>query len=624
MLQHIRDRVASLLAYCIIGILILAFALWGTTGLFNSGSGKLVAAEVGDSEITMKELQRDYQRELDGLRRRGVSNEQARMLGVLDNIVNRAVADKVYDQAVNKLGLSAGDDQIVADIRRNFGQIGTVQFDELMRQTGYSRNEYADMLRTRIPRLQLFQSLAAGVQEPANLVNNLYRWRAEERSAKVFEVTAEGEKVPQPSEADLKKYHEEHKAEFTAPEYRSVTFVHIAPKQVAKDIKIDEKALKKTYENRLSEFVEAERRTILQILVNTDEDAKKAYDKLQAGADFAAVAKEIAKQEEDTTKIGTVTRADLPEAIAKEAFALEAGKYSKPFGDAFGKRIVKVTEIKPQTTKPFDAVKESLAKEMRTEQATEAVVALANQLEDALGKGSSLEVAAEKLALPLHKVAAMNLGGADKNDKPIEDLPAKPFNATVFNGEVGQVSFLTETRNDGFFVARVDSVEKSALRPLDTVKDAVTAAWLKRKRRSVARDKAEKLAKQINDGSTIESLAEAAGAKISTVGPVRRDQTPANAPAILSKIFAVKAKGKATFSPSSKGYLVAVLSEIKAPEGKNVDKETAPIKNNIKIGMISDLLEQYQRALRKRYETSVDRKAIQKFFDQQDTGGGGR
>ncbi|MDA0655724.1 MAG: peptidyl-prolyl cis-trans isomerase, partial [Proteobacteria bacterium] len=595
MLQLIRNRVGSIFAYALFAILILSFALWGTTDIFSQGGVKSVVAEVGDADITAQEIDREYQRQLNVLRRRGIDSERARMLGVLENVVARFVAATVYDQASSDLGLAVSDDQIVQDIRARFGQVGSVQFDEMLRESGYTRNEYAAMRRAEIPRLQMLESVASGVYQPKEIIANLYRWRTEERSALAFEISAKSEKLADPTNADLVKFHKENKVQFTAPEYRAVTYVHIDPKAVGKGTKIADEELRRVYKERLSDFTIAEKRTVLQILLNTKEDAEKAHDQLKKGKKFIDVAKGIAEQDEATTKFGTVAHADLPATVADNIFKLEKDKFSAPFDDAFGKRIFMVTEIIPETAQPFEKVKEHLAAEIRREQAIEDVVSLSNRLEDELGKGSSLEGAAAATGLTVHKIPAMDLGAQDKSQKAIKDLPGSPFNEAVFDAESGRDSFLTETKDGGFFILRVDAVMKSQVRPLAEVTQDVKKSWIARKRRSIARIKAEKLAKEISDGADIQAVAKKSGAKVITVGPISRSGQPKNAPAgLVAKLFALKSKNKSTFAVSGNGYMVAQLKDIKSADGALKNKVIKALRDDLKAGMVSDILAQFQ------------------------------
>ncbi|MFL2687684.1 MAG: peptidyl-prolyl cis-trans isomerase [Alphaproteobacteria bacterium] len=624
MLQQMRQGIAKVLAYGLFGILILSFALWGTTDFFGSGALQTVVAEVGDSEVSAKEIQRHYDRELNVLRQRGISREQARNLGVLESVLARTVTAKVYDQASSGLGLTVSNEQIVQDIRNQFGQVGSVQFDELLRQSGYTRNEFANMRRVEIPRIQLLESISSGVNGSRKIISNLYRWRTEERSARVFSVAVANTKIPSPSEADLAQYHRENKTQFTAPEYRAVTFVHVDPVSVGKTIKFTDAELKKVYQDRLSEFIEPERRNLLQILVESQEAADKAYDLLKKGSDFLTVAKNIANQDEKATKFGIVAQTDLPTSLADKVFALEKNKFSKPISDTFGKRIFMVTDIVAERARSFESVKETLALDLRRDQAVEDVVRLANKLEDELGKGSSMETAASLIGMLPTKIVAIDLSGRDLSDKPIKDLPSKPFTTTIFNTSVGQDSFLTETATGGFFVVRVDSIKKSSLRPLVSVKRQVRDAWISRKRQGIARANATELVKQIDDGADIASVAKKSRAKVISIGPMIRSAQVENIPpGLISKVFGLKSKGKATFSGTKNGYMVAVLTEIKVADGQSNKQQTDAIQDAVKSGMVSEVLAQLQQAIRAELKVSVNQNALKHFFDRGDNPGYG-
>lgn len=624
MLQNIRDGIAKILVYLLFGILILSFALWGTTDFFGQGAVQTVVAEVGNKEISAQTIERQYRRQIDTLRRRGIDEEQARMFGVLENIVERTVTAAVYDSAAENLGLAVGTAAIERDIRKRFGQVGTVQFDQLLRENGYTLQEYEAARRVEIPRMQLLESVAAGVAESEKLVANLYRWRSEQRIADAFKIAAADAKIPEPNDSELAKYHRENKARFTAPEYRAVSFVHIDAGAVAKSIKLDDAALKKIYQERLSEFSEPETRSVLQILTNTSEDAEKAHKQLQEGRDFREVAKEIAKQDEKITTLGTVSRRDLPGDLAHHVFKLAKGKFSAPIKDGFGHRIVMVTSITPETVQPFNKVKDKIGDEIRREQAIEDVVRLSNLLEDSLGKGETLESAAAGLGLEARKIKAMDLGGSDEVEKSIKDLPGEPFNATVFATDEGQVSFLTETRDGGFFVLRVEGITKPTLKPLEKVKKQVRTAWIARKRQGIARDQAKKLAQEINDGRNIADVAKANDAELVKIGPVTRTAQDKNAPpGLISKIFSLKSRGKATFSSAGDGYMVAALTDIKSPDGLADKDATKSLKDQLKSSMVADILAQFQKAVRAENKVSVDQPALKRFFDDRNSGGYG-
>jgi|GEM_PF-4461001 len=68
MLLSIRDRTSGWIAYVIVGLLVIPFALFGLYNYVGNG-GPQVVATVGDAEITRTQLDQAYQQRQSELRR---------------------------------------------------------------------------------------------------------------------------------------------------------------------------------------------------------------------------------------------------------------------------------------------------------------------------------------------------------------------------------------------------------------------------------------------------------------------------------------------------------------------------------------------------------------------------
>mgnify|MGYP001389691844 CR=1 FL=1 len=623
MLQNIRDGIAKILVYLLFGVLILSFALWGTTDFFGQGAVQNVIAEVGDSEITAKTIERQYRRQIDTLRKRGINEEQARKFGVLESVIERAVDASVYDLAAEKLGLTVATSAIERDIRDRFGQIGSVQFDQLLRDNGYTLQEYEAARRVEIPRMQMIESFSAGAAGPKKLLNYLYKWQAEQRSASVFKVSVAKNVVPKPKESDLIKFHSENSKLFTSPEYRNLVIVHIDPAKIAQTIKLNEADLKQIYQGRISDFTQAEKRKVSQILFETQKEADRARAKIEKGLDFDSVAELVAGQDKKTTQLGSVSREDLPNALAKEVFRLGKGKVSNPVKDEFGYRILKIDDVLPERVKLFSEVKAELAREARQDQALEDVIRISNSLEDSLGKGLAIEEAAAEQGLDTRRIMNIDQGGRDENGQIVANIPGKPFLRTLFNAAEGQDTFMTETAAGGFFVLRVNKIKKSSVIPLQRVKERVRIAWNKAKQIDLARMKAENLSNKINDGDAISRVASSIGAKVFNIGPTNRFDRVEGIPSdLITKLFKLKAQGKASFSRGNGEYFVASLTRVTSLDGRVDKKAINALKNEVKISMVSDILSQFQSAIREKNNVSVNKGALKQFFDSNEDDSG--
>ena len=166
----------------------------------------------------------------------------------------------------------------------------------------------------------------------------------------------------------------------------------------------------------------------------------------------------------------------LPE-IAAAAFALAEGGVSKPVESPLGWHILQVTAIEPGLEPSFERVHDELAEDLAMRSAVDSIVSIANELDDELGSGATLEEAAELLGLELRAVPAIDAGGRDPDGEVIDGLPpVGEFIPAAFQTQPGDDNLLNETRDGNYFVVRVDSITPSVVRPLEEVRED---GWLK-------------------------------------------------------------------------------------------------------------------------------------------------
>lgn len=125
------------------------------------------------------------------------------------------------------------------------------------------------------------------------------------------------------------------------------------------------------YRDRRSELALPDRVRLRQVLTEDRERAEAARAELEAGADFADVAR---RYSEDPSAPyggtqGELAREDLPEEFAEVIFALEPGEVSRVVEADYGYHVFQVTERLPGRVLPFEEAEPALAARIREERA---------------------------------------------------------------------------------------------------------------------------------------------------------------------------------------------------------------------------------------------------------------
>lgn len=142
--------------------------------------------------------------------------------------------------------------------------------------------------------------------------------------------------------------------------------------------KINQKALLKKYEELLDQLGEVDEVKARHILLDSEEKAREAIKKLDGGADFVTVTKEMwpASEQQNGGELGYFAKGDMVPEFAEAAFAIAKDQYTKdPVKTQFGWHVIKVEDKRKRPQPEFEAVKPQLEVQLRQE-------ILANLLKD--------------------------------------------------------------------------------------------------------------------------------------------------------------------------------------------------------------------------------------------------
>ncbi len=634
MLTALRKQAKSWVVKALLLVLVASFAIWGIGDIFYGNPAEEEVASIGSSEITTGELNDAFNRSVSNLQRQfggQFTREQAIGLGVLQQTLQEQISQRLLALEAEEMGIWVDDDTLRRLITENpnfqtSGRFDRLRFNQLLRTTGLSEQGYLEALRADLARNALTAGITAGATVPDAQVDAIYNYRNEERRGRFIKIAdADIQEIDTPGDDALNAIYEENEPQFTAPEYRALTFVTIEPEDLLDEIEIADEDIQSAYDERSGQYITPERRAVQQLLAPDEEAAEKANALIEEGKDFAAVAEEL--DGVSFTDLGDVTEAGMPAGIGADAFKINEGEVTDPVQSPFGFHLFKVTAITPEEVTPLDDVKEELRRQLALVEADDLLPNVSTQLDDELAAGSSVADAAAAVGLPVKTVEAVDSQGLDQAGEPVTSIEGWfGLLTTAFDAAKDEPSLVEETDDGAYYVVEVNDIIEPRLKTLDEVRDDVTALYEEGQRRDGAKAKAETIRTKLQEAASLESIAADEDLTIEAIEPVKRSDGGADASinrAAIAALFQTDAGAVAEeVIEIEDGVLVIAADEIiDAADGEDAREQ---LKAELERQVRSDLLEQFGNALQDIHPIEINETALQRLINNDlDSGYGG-
>lgn len=599
MMDSLRTAANSLVLKIIFGIIIVSFILTGVSGYLIGGSANY-AAKVNDQEISRGQFENAFAGERNRMQQQlgDQFSELAANEGYMKNLrqqtLNRLIDEALLDQYARDLGLSISDDQVKKAIFstpafQNDGKFDNTRYNSIVNQMGMTPDQYAQALRNQLTTQQLINAVVGTdfmLKGEADELATLVSQQRVVREA-TFDVNALAAKQ-QASDEEVKSYYEQNKNNFTAPEQFRVSYIKLdaaAMQENATDAEIQS-----YYDQHQDQFTQPQRNRFSVIQTKTEADAKAALDELNKGTDFATVAKEKSTDiisAKNGGDMGWLEEGTTPDEL-KNAGLKEKGQLSGVIKSSVGFLVVRLDDITPATTKPLADVRDDIAAKVKQEKALDGFYALQQKVSDAASNDNESLAGAEQAA----GAKAVTTGWFGHDNLP-EELNFKPVADAIFNGGLvgengtpGSNSDIITVDGDRAFVLRVSEHKPEAIKPLDEVKDQITALVKHNKAVQQAKLDAEKLLAELKAGKGDEAL-KAAGLSFGEAKTLSRTgQDPISQAAFG---LSLPAKDKPSFGIANDmqgNVVVLALDEVKAgtmPEAQKKAMVQGITQNNAQI-----------------------------------------
>jgi peptidyl-prolyl cis-trans isomerase C len=159
---------------------------------------------------------------------------------------------------------------------------------------------------------------------------------------------------------------------------------------------VTDKEVEDYYNSHKDEFVQPVTVRVSQIVVRTEDDSKKVYQRLQNNEPFARLAAEVSIERRSANSggdLGTFKRGEMNQELEKVAFRLKKNQISMPVPLGDGLHILAVTDIKG-AAHDFNSVKGGLRKQLMAKKQQEGL----DQFIEGLKKTHAVEINKDSFA----------------------------------------------------------------------------------------------------------------------------------------------------------------------------------------------------------------------------------
>ena len=528
----------SVLAFVMLGMIVIGLGGYGVT---NFGNAVDSVATVGKAQVTTSEYARALKNQIAQVSKQfgtQLTLQQAQMFGIDAQVLRGLVANAALDNEATRLGVSAGNVQVAQKIAATkaffdvTGKFDRAQYAQLLQQNGVTVKEFETGMRGDLARQVLQAAIVGGILTPQTLTDTIYTYQGEVRGFTLLQLTEASlpAKLPAPTDDELTAYYTARLADFTRPEAKRVSYAVLHPADIAKDQTIAEADIKAAYDAAADTYNIPEKRLVERLVFGSQDDAKAARAKLDAGTSFEDLVKARGLDLVDVD-MGDVTLAELG-AAGKQVFGLTAPGVVGPLPSDLGPALFRMNAILPAQVTTLEQAHDNLMGVLQLKAAVTAVAAHNETINDLLAGGSTIAEVAKDQGMVTGVTDYAQ--GADDNDPLTQDPGFAKAVDALQPGDFAQAFGLAD---GGLMVAQVSETVPPTPVPFAKARDKVATAF-----------HAAALTKALSALADADLAAVTGGVRLETLGitdrvsSITRSATPEGIPAeAISTAFTMKA-----------------------------------------------------------------------------------
>nr|AAR37676.1 peptidyl-prolyl cis-trans isomerase, putative [uncultured marine bacterium 439] len=568
MLGAIRKKSKGWVAYLIVGLITVPFALFGIQE-YMGGSSNSAVASVDGEDISLdyyyqklNTQQRNLQQQLGASYSAEIDNALRQTL--IDSLIN----EKLLENFTNSMKLVTLEEEVRSFIQSNpvfqvDGVFSEERYIQLLRLNGFTPLAYELEQSKSMSLDQIKRNLNNSAFLSTVQIDQLNDLSAQERDVSFLVLSTEKYKEQIIVDQDqISEYFDNNKSNFIEGHKVQVDFVELSLDNIEQQTNPDNETLRKLYVENEELYTNSEQRRAQHILLEEESNARAILKEIKEGGDFSELARIHSKDittSEEGGDLGLFERELMVPEFDKAVFDMDVGDISEVVKTDYGYHIIKLNEIQPSTLQSFEEVEGQLLVLHKKNVNQEALYELQEELSN-LSYEESIDVVSSQLDLELQTSDFFSEYSTEYD----EVFVSTAFSDIVF--KEGENSDVIELSKDRFIVMTLANQQPERQKVLDEVEDQIVDIVRNIGAKQLIDDLAQNISSSLTSGddAQVKTLMVENDLEWNDVGWITRDsQLPFNA---TSKVYKLSKPntGEHTYHSQSADANTTLVIDLKA------------------------------------------------------------
>lgn len=626
MLDNIRSLAQGWVGKALLALITIPFALFGIDSYLSSAGNNVAVAEVGGNNISIQAYSEALKNTRARLQAEGkVDQSQLDSPEVKALVLNQLINKQLLSDEVHHAKYAISDAQLSTFITgmpefQKDGKFSQELYDQLLQQNHITPSRFEAGMRADLLAQQAQDGIARLGFISNKRADDAFKLANQQRVVTVSELkTKDFISQVKIDPAAVKAYYELHKDKLRVPEQVKIEFLLLSASSLIPTIKVDDAEVKKFYDENTSKFQGNEQRRASHILIGFGVSAtqeKKQEAKAKAQELLAIIKKDPSKFEALAVKnsqdpgsaikggdLGIFGRGAMVKPFEDAAFSLKVNQVSDLVESEYGYHIIKVTEIKGESS-DFNSLRPQVKAELMYQKAqtafTEQAEGFTNMVYEQSG---SLQPAAKAFG-----------GQVQTSDWLSREAGAKFFKNDKIMNLIFSDEVLKDHRNteavevspNNLVSARVAEYKPAAPKSFDEVKAGIEDLLKIEAAAKLASSKGDAALKSLQQGK------EVAGIEWIPEVTVDRKNAQGLTDLAMSQAFntnTTKLPAYSGMADAKQGYLLVKVIKVNTVIPTDAEAQKAA-KTSLNEALASEYLTAYKQSLRDKAKVKVNEKIL--------------